>query len=135
MKTFKLLCIALVMVVATPVMAGKVDVRKITIDELQSFIAKKDNLVILDARGGKYFDGKVIKGAGNLPVDTVTEASLAANIPTKDTPVVFYCTNVSCPAGELAARKALDHGYTNVYDYKGGIEGWTAKGLPTDMLN
>ena len=128
MKTMKLTCLAIFLCVASPVWAS--GYTKITADELQSMIKNEKNLHLFDARGGKYFDGVMIEGAKHFPANTVTAETLAQHIPSKDTPVVFYCMNVDCPAGELAARKAADAGYTEVYDYKGGIEEWKEKGLP-----
>lgn len=110
------------------------DVRKISLAELQSFMKEKDDLVVLDARGGWSFNGVVIEGAGNLPAKSVSAESLAEAIPSKDTPVVFYCSGVNCAAGEIAARKAIGHGYTDVYDFKGGIAEWAEAGLPTNKL-
>lgn len=48
--------------------------------------------------------------------------------PQKDVPLVFYCANVRCLASEVAARRAIDAGYTNVFTLPVGISGWTADG-------
>jgi len=106
----------------------------ISAEELVKMQADTKNLVVIDARGGKYFDGTVIKGAINLPVTDVTEESLSKIIATKDTPAVFYCTNTACPASSLAAYKAKDEGYSKLYKYEGGIEEWISKKLPTEKI-
>lgn len=97
---------------------------------------KKDkSVIVVDARGGKYFDGEVIEGAVNLSVQDTSSDSLAKIIPSKDTKVVFYCTNTSCQASALSAHKAADAGYKEIYKYPGGIEDWKVKGLPVAKIN
>ena len=98
---------------------------------LQELRANTENLVVIDSRGGKYFDGTMIEGAVNLSAQDTTAESLASIVPTKDTPIVFYCTNTSCPASMKSAFKAREAGYTVLYKYPGGIEDWVSKGLPT----
>jgi len=112
----------------------KSGIKSISAEELVKMQKEIKGFVLIDARGGKYFDGTVIKGAVNLPVTDVTEASLSKAIATKDTPVAFYCTNTACPASSLAAYKAKDQGYSKLYKYEGGIEEWISKKLPTAMI-
>jgi rhodanese-related sulfurtransferase len=104
----------------------------ITAETLQKMQAENAELAVFDARGGKYFDGTMIKGAKNLPTGETTAENLAKHVKAKTDAIVFYCTNTSCPASELSAYKANAAGYTNIYKYKAGIEDWVAKGLPTN---
>lgn len=105
--------------------------KHITLDELKALKDSKKEFVLIDSRGGKYFDGEMIEGAVNLPVDKTTAESLAKIAPKKETTLVFYCTNTSCNASELAAYKALAAGHTDVSKVPDGIEGWKKKGWPT----
>ena len=103
----------------------------ITADELVQM--KKDNkeLVIIDSRGSDWFDGVMIEGATQLSTEDTNTETLAKLAPKKDQAIVFYCTNVNCPASAKAAHKAADIGYTNLFKYPEGIEGWKKLGLPT----
>ncbi|NDF12314.1 MAG: hypothetical protein EB060_05835 [Proteobacteria bacterium] len=111
--------------------AEKAAPKHITLEDLKALKDAKKDFVLIDSRGGKYFDGEMIEGAVNLPVDKTTAESLAKIAPKKDTPLVFYCTDTACNASELAAYKALAAGYTNVSKVPDGIEGWKKKGWAT----
>lgn len=83
--------------------------------------------VILDARAGKWDDGKRIPGAKQLaPGDAAAKA--ATMIPAKDSRVIVYCTNLHCPASKHLAEELVKLGYTGVEKYPEGIEGWIAAG-------
>ncbi|MGE0313503.1 MAG: rhodanese-like domain-containing protein [Lautropia sp.] len=47
-----------------------------------------------------------------------------------DLPLVFYCLSRECWMSYNAALRAIRAGYTNVLWYRGGVEAWTAAGLP-----
>ena len=48
----------------------------------------------------------------------------------KKSALVFYCANTMCTASHVAARKAMDAGYTNVSVMVDGIFGWKKAGQP-----
>lgn len=137
MKQFvRFLLIPAMLIITSPALASKeAGYTIITADQLQTMIKEKKDLVVLDSRGGKWFDGTVIKGAKNLPADKTDKESLASLIQTKTTPVVFYCADTKCEASASAAHTAHELGYKNVYKYPGGIAEWKEKGLPTAKLN
>lgn len=147
MKTiFKVL--ALVALVATSVGAQASDKKseekksteaakpyvEVSAEELQALQAADKNVVVIDSRGGKYFDGTVIKGAKQLATDDTNEKTLAKLAPNKSDVIVFYCTNHDCPASAKAAAKAKELGYTNIKKYAAGIDDWVKKGLPTEKV-
>ncbi len=107
----------------------------ITAQDLQAMIEEKPELIIIDSRGENYFDGTLIKGAKALSAKETNEETLAALVPNKATPIVFYCTNVNCPASKIAAYKAEKAGYTSLYKYPGGIEEWQSLNLPVTHVN
>lgn len=49
----------------------------------------------------------------------------------KARPVVFFCASSQCWLSYNAALRAVAAGYSRVYWYRGGVESWTAAGLPT----
>lgn len=51
----------------------------------------------------------------------------------RDTPIAFYC-KPECWVSWNAARRAVALGWSNVIWYPEGIEGWTAAGLPTEIV-
>ncbi len=114
-----------------PVSLAKVQPATIETSALAALVKSGIPLVLLDARTGKYDDGRRLPGAKQLgPKATAEEA--AALIKAKDSLVVTYCANPKCPAsGHLAAR-LKELGYTNVLEYPQGIEGWVKAGLSVE---
>ena len=51
--------------------------------------------------------------------------------PVKDQQLIFYCANAHCGASHMAAKKAMDSGYTNVSVMPEGLMGWKIAGQPT----
>ena len=90
-------------------------------------------LVVLDARSGKYDDGRRIPGAQALSAKADAKQA-AALIKSKDALVVTYCSNLKCPASRQLAQRLKTLGYTNVLEYHKGIEGWAAAGLPVSSV-
>jgi rhodanese-related sulfurtransferase len=87
-------------------------------------------MVIIDARSGKYDDGRRIPGAGNLAANASPE-EVARLVKSKDQLVVTYCSNPKCPASGMLADNLRKQGYKNVIEYPFGIQGWAAAGNKT----
>ena len=49
----------------------------------------------------------------------------------KAKPMVFFCASSQCWLSYNAALRAVAAGYSRVYWYRGGVDAWTAAGLPT----
>jgi rhodanese-related sulfurtransferase len=60
-----------------------------------------------------------------------TIAQLEATVPDTTTQLVIFCHDGACPMSYDLASEAVAAGYTSVYWYRGGINAWTAAGLPT----
>lgn len=67
-----------------------------------------------------------IPGAENIDYEKMTLPMLPS---AKDEPMVFYCVGGMCPVGRMAANKAAQWGYTNVWVYEGGMKDWQASGM------
>ena len=103
-------------------------------EALQKLQAENDDLVIIDSRGKSYFNNEVIAGSVQLSVGDTNEENLSKLVSSKDQKIVFYCSNVNCPASAKAAFKASSLGYTNLYKYPAGMDDWKSKNLPTAKL-
>lgn len=102
---------------------------KIDTHALANLIAAGVPLVILDARGGKYDDGKRIASAQTLSYDA-TEKQAAQVIPSLNSLIVVYCSNLECPASDYLAKRLLELGYSNILKYPEGIQEWIHSGHP-----
>ena len=106
--------------------------KHIDIETVQAAVTE-GKTVILDARGGKWDDGKRIPGAKQLaPAEAAAKA--ATLIPAKDSRVIVYCTNLHCPASKYLAAELIKLGYTNIEKYPDGIEGWEKAGKPVEQV-
>ncbi len=94
---------------------------------LAALIRSKVPLAVLDARSGKYDDGRRLPGARSLKADA-EETEVAKLLPDKGALVVTYCAGLTCPASNMLAERLKKLGYTNVIEYPQGIEGWTKEG-------
>ena len=56
-------------------------------------MSQDKNTIILDARSGRFFAGRHVKGAINLSFTEFTQESLAAVIPNFETRILIYCNN------------------------------------------
>ncbi len=101
-----------------------------TIDtkELKAKLGSEEELVVLDARGGKYDDGKRIPGAKQLTAAADKETIEATIGSDKSKKIITYCSNVKCGASAALAKKLRKVGYTNVTEYPPGIAGWIEAG-------
>jgi rhodanese-related sulfurtransferase len=88
-------------------------------------------LHILDARTGKYDDGRRVPGAGSLSASS-SAAEVAEILPDKSELVVTYCANLKCPASRMLAAHLRKLGYKNVLEYPQGIDGWVASGYKVE---
>jgi len=103
-----------------------------TVNARQIFdlVSSKPNLVILDNRKEEDYAAGHIEGSIRLIDTDVSPETLAKHIPTKATPVLFYCNGVKCGRAAKATEKAVRLGYTNVYYYALGMDEWHKEGLP-----
>lgn len=96
-------------------------------EALAAMLRAKVPAVLLDARSGKYDDGRRLPGAKAL-APTAKDEEVKAMLPDKEALVVTYCSNLKCPASHLLGEKLRGLGYVNVLEYHEGIEGWTTAG-------
>ena len=85
--------------------------------------------ILVDARSGKYDDGRRIANAISLAPDAKAE-DIQSALKSKDTPIVTYCANLKCQASKMLAERLIALGYKNVMKYPQGIEGWVGEGNP-----
>jgi rhodanese-related sulfurtransferase len=114
-----------------PCGAAKGQVAEINTSGLKALMDAKAKLTILDARSGKYDDGRRIPGAKSLAPNASAEEAKTA-IRSQKALVVTYCSNLKCPASARLAANLRKLGYTNVIEYRHGIQGWAAAGHPID---
>lgn len=105
----------------------------LTVDALSALLDSGSDVVVLDARSGKYDDGRRIPGAKSL-TDKVSAREAKKVIGNKDQLVVTYCSNTKCPASAKLAARLHGLGYENVLELPVGIAGWTEAGKTVETV-
>ena len=105
-------------------------VTKVFSEDIFKLYEKTPNLLIIDARITSDRKHGYIEGSVNLPDLDTNCKTLAKVIPTKKTPILFYCNGVKCGRSVSSSKTALKCGYTNIYWFRGGFEEWKSKNMP-----
>ena len=96
-------------------------------EELQQKLARGDRFKLVMSLGEWEFKMKHIPTSIRFASD---EEMLATLQP--DEEIVVYCTNPACHASAEAYQTLIEHGYTHVRRYAGGVSEWEESGLPLD---
>jgi len=107
-------------------------VPNISIDEARALYLT-NGAVFIDARPEETYRAGHIKGALNLPADSLEGPlpAVMAQIP-PDSLIITYCDGEDCPLGKEAALQLSAQGYTNVQVLENGWTLWQEAGLPAD---
>lgn len=103
------------------------DIRTIERDELKQKIDRGDDFVLVMTLNDFAFRASHIPGSVQFP--TVEEAYEALD---PDDDIVVYCSDAACVASQFAYRALVEHGYTKVRRYAGGLSDWAAAGYPLE---
>ena len=101
--------------------------RFVTIEKLLEMKANNEMVTLVDVLSEESFKAGHIPGAINIPLGSLE--SLAERYLNKKDTIVVYCGSYSCQASTKAARKLLEMGYENTFDFKAGKRGWQHTGL------
>ena len=99
----------------------------ISAEELKEKLNRGDTLTLVMTLGELAFQGMHILGSLNL---FTREALLETLDP--DDEIVVYCSNVACPASQVAYRLLESRGYTHVRRFAGGLDEWERAGYPLE---
>ena len=99
---------------------------------LKKLLSSDQKVTIVDARSGKWDDGRRIGDAQQLAANA-SAGDIAKALPNKDATIVAYCTSTKCPASATLAHKLVDLGYKNVVKYPAGVNGWEKAGNAVNM--
>jgi rhodanese-related sulfurtransferase len=114
--------------------AKKTEAKNPTLDTaaLAALLKSEKPPLVLDARSGKWDDGRRIPGTKSLNA-TATDEEIAKVAPDKGAKIVTYCSGLTCPASGQLVEKLRKLGYTNVIEYPAGVAGWTEAGQSVEQ--
>lgn len=105
-------------------------VTRVDAEGLIELVNQTPGLILIDSRISADRKEGFIEGSVSLPDDETDCTTLAANIPTLDHPVVFYCNGIRCARSSNAAQIARDCGYSRTYWFRTGVEEWRMEQYP-----
>jgi len=108
---------------------NKDEAAKVTKDDLLKWTNDGQKLAVIDVLPASDYAKSHIKGSISIPVDDLNKRAAELD---KNARTVTYCASYQCPASTGAAEILMSLGFTNVYDYKGGMREWTEAGLPLE---
>ena len=100
----------------------------VTVDQVQQWRDAGESVVVIDARDEVQYAREHIPDAINVPY---IDIRAGANLPSRDTRIVLYCSDKDCPISRYAYEALRAIGYTDLYDMREGIQGWKEAGHPT----
>jgi len=103
---------------------------RVSAEDVIELANRLDDLIIVDSRIGGDRKQGYLEGSVSIPDGETNCAAIAKRVPSRDTPVVFYCNGVRCNRSGRAVTAAIACGYRNIYWFRGGFEEWVAKGYP-----
>jgi rhodanese-related sulfurtransferase len=104
-------------------------VKTIDTQKLEALMESAEDFRLINVLNEDAFEKQHIPGSENIPVNQEGFINDVRQSTTdRDQRIVVYCANEQCDASDIAARKLEAGGFTNVYDYAGGVEAWRESG-------
>jgi rhodanese-related sulfurtransferase len=102
-------------------------------ESLKRSLDKGTEFTIINVLPEKDYDKEHIRESINIPFnDRDFEKQVEQTVGSKETPIVVYCYNSTCPASKNAAEKLEEAGFTHVLAYEGGIKEWKDADYPVE---
>jgi rhodanese-related sulfurtransferase len=101
-------------------------VKTIDREELRRALARGDVKLVM-ALNEWAFRAKRIPGSLHFNSRAELMAALA-----KDDEIIVYCSDFNCHASVAMYQDLIEHGYTRVRRYAGGLFDWESAGLPLE---
>lgn len=101
-------------------------------DEVLELLDGDSATLLIDVLPHEAFDAGHIPGSLSVPLndrDFVAEVDALAD-GDRSLTIICYCASFSCPASTEAMERLRRAGFTDVRDYKGGMDDWHGAGLP-----
>ena len=105
---------------------------EMTRDEVLELLDGDGNTLLIDVLPHEQFDAAHIPGSLSVPLD---DRDFVAEIDEltdgdRSLTIIVYCASFRCSASTTAMEHLRRAGFTDVRDFKGGMEDWQGAGLP-----
>lgn len=99
--------------------------KTITARELRKMRDASEQFTLINTLPSENFAETKLPGAVNVPEQDADFAQrVEKHAGGKDQPVVVYCASIRCNSSANGAEKLEKAGFTDVYDFEEGAEGW-----------
>lgn len=102
--------------------------KNVDTSELKQML-RSDDLLVINTLDEEHFEKTRIPGTVNIPQsreDFVDRVRSQAG--SQDRRIVTYCAGLECNSSKKGAEKLEAAGFTEVYDFEAGAEGWQEAG-------
>jgi rhodanese-related sulfurtransferase len=97
--------------------------------DLERLQHDRKDLLLLNVLDRDAYDKEHIPGSEHVSNEAPDFALRVEELAgSKARPVVVYCADMQCPASPSAAKKLAAAGFTEVYDFEGGVAEWRLAG-------
>ncbi len=97
--------------------------------QLKMVMSGPQHATLIDVLPEESYRKQHIDGAENVPVNDPNFVERVQElVGDKTKSVIVYCANRECDASPEAAAQLEGAGFTNVYDFEGGLEEWKTAG-------
>ncbi len=110
--------------------------KKVRIISLEQFLRllRESRPVVLDGRDSASYMKGHVKGARNVYGLAMADYFDRLVYIPRDTLIVVYCNNPECHLGRMVIEFMTDIGFTNMYLYDDGWDGWEMAHMPVDTI-
>jgi rhodanese-related sulfurtransferase len=99
--------------------------------QLKETLDANTGTTVINTLSKDAFDAKHIPKSVNVPQDEPEFVDRVEKMTSgKADPVVVYCASASCDSSTKAGKKLEEAGFTNVYEFEGGVDEWEKSQLP-----
>ncbi|RIK81050.1 MAG: rhodanese-like domain-containing protein [Planctomycetota bacterium] len=107
--------------------------RTINAEALNAQLAASEGMTVVNTLSEDAFRAKHIPHSLSAPQDRPDFVERVEKMtPSKSDPIVVYCGGPSCDSSTQAAQKLEAAGFTNVYEFEGGMEEWETSQFPVE---
>jgi rhodanese-related sulfurtransferase len=103
--------------------------------QLEENFGSNDDTLLINVLPRENFEKAHIPASINIPIESDDFIQqVEKQTENKNQKIIVYCASFDCDASTKAAQKLEEAGYTNVYDFKGGMQEWQEGGGEVGML-
>jgi rhodanese-related sulfurtransferase len=103
--------------------------KKITEKDVKKLKKENPKVLVINVLSEDAYEREHLPDSINIPVENENFLELVRKkVKKTDTPIIVHCSSFECTASTHAATLLEENGYTNVLDFKGGMEEWRSAG-------